>query len=72
MMLDQYLSHISVGINILDYPTDDKLWHLAHLLKPHRRGHGKTDPLKVLMGQSLEAKSQLLSHPSLAEMSQAR
>jgi hypothetical protein len=36
------------GINILGYPTDDEIRHFAHLLKPHRRGPGKTDPLKAL------------------------
>jgi hypothetical protein len=47
------------GINISGYPTDSEIRHVAHLLKPHRRGPGKTDPLKALAAcQSLEAESQ--------------
>jgi hypothetical protein len=47
------------GIKIPGYPTDGKIWHLAHLLKPHHRGPGKTDSLKALTAcQSLEAENQ--------------
>jgi hypothetical protein len=45
------------SINIPGYPTDGEIRHLAHLLKPHRRGLGKTDPPKVLIAsQLLEAR----------------
>jgi hypothetical protein len=61
------------GIDISGYPTDDEIRHLVHLLKPHRRGPGKTDPQKMLtVYQSLKAESQPLSRPSLAERSRAR
>jgi hypothetical protein len=62
-----------LGINIAGYPTDGKIRHLVHLLKPHRRGPGKTNPLKTLTTcQSPEAESQPSSRPSLAERSWVR
>jgi hypothetical protein len=65
--------HRLSGINISGYPTDGEIRHLAHLLKPCRRGPGKTDPLKALMAcQSLETESKPPSRPSLAEKSRAR
>jgi hypothetical protein len=62
-----------LSVNTPGYPTDGEIWHLAHLQKSHRRGPGKTNPLKAFIAcQLLEAKDQLPSSPSLAKMSRVR
>jgi hypothetical protein len=71
--LDRDVAYILSGIKIPGYPIDGEIRHPARLLKPHRRGPGKIDPLKALTAcQSLEVESQPPSRPSLAERSRAR